>query len=105
MLLFGGLHIELTLYKMPGSLARGKWLGRSHSGTKLASAGVAESFLKSSHISRTRHAHQVTACTLYILMNNAYQDHVSHNPGEDQPVSFETWCAQRKKRVPNCCIG
>ena len=37
--------------------------------TKVASTGTAESFLKASHITRTRHAHQVTASSLYILLS------------------------------------
>ncbi len=65
-----------------------------------SSAGVAESFLKSSHISRTRHAHQVTACTLFILLKKAYHDYVCNNPEEDPPISFETWYTQRKTECP-----
>ena len=36
---------------------------------KVASLGTADSFLKATHITRTRHAHQVTACSLYNLLN------------------------------------
>ena len=36
--------------------------------SKVASAGTAESHIKVSHVTRTRHAHQVTACSLYILL-------------------------------------
>ena len=34
----------------------------------VASAGTAESFLKASHIKRTRLAHEVTASSLHILL-------------------------------------
>ena len=34
----------------------------------IASHGKADSFLKASHVSRTRHAHQVTAAALYTLL-------------------------------------
>ena len=39
---------------------------------KVASAGTADSFLKAFHITRTRHAHQVTASSMYILLNRSY---------------------------------
>ena len=38
----------------------------------VASTGIAALFLNGSHISRTRHAHKVTASSLFILMNEAY---------------------------------
>ena len=54
-IMFGGLHIELTALK-----ALGKWLDSSgwvaalvHA--EIASSGIANSFLKSSHITRIRH--------------------------------------------------
>ena len=57
--MLGGLHIELTALK-----ALGKWLDESgwssalvHAG--IATTGTADSFHKASHITRTRHAHQV----------------------------------------------
>ena len=43
---------------------------------KVASSGVAESFLKASHVTRTRHAHQVTASALHLLMKRAYRGYV-----------------------------
>ena len=63
-LLFGGHHIELTFYICLSHWLEGSGWVEVIQESKLVSAGVAESFLKSSpHISRTRHAHQVTDCT------------------------------------------
>ena len=42
----------------------------------LSSMGTAESYLKASHMTRTRRAHQVTASSLYILLNQAYGNYV-----------------------------
>ena len=45
----------------------GDWLeDSSWIEAKVASTGTAQSFLKASHVTRTRHAHQVTAGSLYI---------------------------------------
>ena len=70
--MFGGLLVELTAQK-----AIGKWIEDSgwtgalvQSG--IASSGIADSFLKGSHVSKTRRAHQITACPLKILMLKAY---------------------------------
>ena len=67
------MHIELNALK-----ALGKWLDNSgwvavinQSGH--ASAGTADSFLKISHITKTRHDHRVTVAALHILMNKAYE--------------------------------
>ncbi len=38
----------------------------------LASSGVAESFLKVSHLTRTRHAHQITIAAFYKLQRQAF---------------------------------
>ena len=43
----------------------------------LGSPGVVESFLSSSHVKHTRYAHEVTACTLYSLLRQAYQESYS----------------------------
>jgi hypothetical protein len=40
---------------------------------KVALPGMAESFLKASHVTRTRYAHQVTAGSLHLLMSEAHE--------------------------------
>ena len=39
---------------------------------KVASSGVAESFLKTSHLTRIRHGHQVNLLTLHNLQREAF---------------------------------
>ena len=70
-IMLGGLHVEAATLR-----ALGDWLGGSGWTSaivqaNIASPGTAESFLKASHISRTRHAHEVTASSLYVLMYRA----------------------------------
>ncbi|KAG1663262.1 hypothetical protein GQR58_020491 [Nymphon striatum] len=53
--------------------------------TEIATSGTADSFLKVSHITRTRHAHQVTALALETLQHTAYVEQktsVNLNPGD-----------------------
>ncbi len=60
---------------------------------ELSTPGIAESFLKASHVTQTRHAHQVTACTLYILLKKATNV-------EDPPESFSMRCTRQTTESP-----
>jgi len=40
----------------------------------IASAGTADSFISVSHITKTRHAHQVTAACIHIALHCAYNE-------------------------------
>ena len=64
--------------------------------SKVASAGTAESHIKVSHVTRTRHAHQVTACSLYILLKKSYDQYKESLDPEDQAVEFTAWCTQKQ---------
>ena len=71
-IMLGGLHIQVTAWK-----ALGKWLESSEWTAAFVQAdittpGKADSFLKASHVSRTRHTHQVTAAALYTLLQKAF---------------------------------
>ncbi len=68
---------------------------------KIASPGTADSFLKATHVTKTRHAHQVTAASLYSLMQQGYTEYTESllQDGEE-PVSFESWCAQKREQSP-----
>ena len=66
--MLGGLHIEMAaLSNIGGWLEDSGWTKAN-----IASAGTSKSFLNGSHVSHTRHAHQVTSSSLYILMQRAY---------------------------------
>eukprot|EP00058_Branchiostoma_floridae_P011619 XP_002597107.1 hypothetical protein BRAFLDRAFT_76362 [Branchiostoma floridae] len=98
-ILLGGLHIEMTSYKLLGHWLEGSgWVEAMQEAT-IATSGTAESFLKASHITRTRHAHQVTACALYLSLKKAYDVYVTTIP-EGPPMSFSMWCTQRRTDHP-----
>ena len=71
-IMFGGLHIEMAALKSIGTLLQSSgWTGALVE-ADLATPGTAESYLHASSVTRTRHMHQVTACSLYKLLKEAY---------------------------------
>lgn len=98
--MFGGLHIEMNALKMLGDLLDcSGWVG-ALTQANVASAGTADSYLKVSHVTRTRHAHQVTASSLYILLHKAYTEYISSRDDEASVKPLEAWCDERSKVSP-----
>ena len=60
---------------------------------------MADSFLKASHITRTRHAHQVTAAALFILQIHAYEEYKTAVSPDDM-LDFDGWCLQQQQAIP-----
>ena len=118
-IMFGGLHIEMTILKVyviivmvlcflivphdltymfiSGFLLQllGEWLEES-GWTKalvqasIATTGTAESFIKVSHVTKTRHTHQITAASLWNLLQQAYDQSDLHTT-----MSLDEWCHQQ----------
>ena len=98
--MFGGLHIEMNALKLLGDLLDSSgWTG-ALTQANIASSGTADSYLKVSHVTRTRHAHQVTASSLYILLHKAYTEYSSSQEDEETLDSLEAWCDERAKNSP-----
>lgn len=97
-IMFGGLHIEMAALKTIGDWLEDSGWTEALVEAEIASAGTAESFLKASHIARTRHAHQVTVGSLYILMQKAYMDY--RNKIDTEPLEFQMWRAARSSDSP-----
>ena len=55
----------------------------------IATPGTVESFLKTTHVTRTRHAHQVTASALSILLHTVYD---AYSCEKSEPKMFDEWC-------------
>ena len=68
---------------------------------KIASAGTADSFVKVSHVTRTRRAHQVTASSLHILLKRSYTQYIESMESGSQPEELEKWCNRRKQESPH----
>ena len=96
----GGLHIEMTAWRTLGDfLDRSGWTS-TITQANVASSGTADSFLKASHVSRTRHAHQVTACSLHILMSRAYDEYVEGLSESDTTLEFHQWQDYKSSSCP-----
>lgn len=90
LVMFGGLHIEMALWNTIGDFMEGSGWTAALTEAGVASAGKADSFLKASHLTRTRRAHQVTLLALAKLQHEAWQAFISSSP-EAGEASFEIW--------------
>ena len=60
-IMFGGLHIEMALLKVLGDWLEGSGWTNALVQADIAGSGTANSFIHASHVTKTCHAHQVTA--------------------------------------------
>lgn len=100
-IMFGGLHLEMALWNVLGDLLKNSGWTTALTEAEVASAGTADSFLRVAHLTRTRHAHQVTALTLAKLQHDArqtMQDDESDNQQEDE--AFTTWKSDMSTKSP-----
>ena len=90
-IMFWGLHIEMGFLALIGSFVTGSGCLKAWKNQELRLSGKADSFLWGAHVKRSRHAHQVTACSLYQLLSDAYS--------ESSATDFETF-SNEKSSVP-----
>ena len=91
LVIFGGLHLEMCMWNMLGDyLACSGWT-TALTDAGIATCGTADSFLKSSHLTRT--PHQITCVALHELQQEAF---VLLADGE----SFEQWRRDMVKESP-----
>ena len=86
----------MALWKMVGDLLEGSGWCSALTESSVATAGTAESFLKAAHLTRTRHAHQVTAMTLAKLQRDSF-----HEMSPDGSIRFEDCVTVFAKRFEN----
>ena len=67
----GGMHEELIACKSLGNWLEGSGWTTAVTNSGVPSGGTVHSFLEAAHLSKTKHAHQLTAA-FYILMDCAY---------------------------------
>jgi hypothetical protein len=100
LIIFEGLKIEMAALKTLGDWLDGSGWTAAITEANIASSGTADSFIKAAHVSRTLHAHQVTACALYILMKKSYSSYTSSLlEGADQST-FDKWKVERSQANP-----
>ena len=65
-----------------------------------ATGGVAEPFIKATHVTRTRRVHQVTAACLFILQSKVYIDYVEPLENGEEPLKSTDWVDKMSKDRP-----
>ena len=89
-IMLGPLHIEMALWRCLGQWLDGSGWTEAITQAEVASPGVAGAILKAAHVARAKHAHQVTACSLQILLNNAYIRYQESTLPQDC-LTYEQW--------------
>ena len=95
--MMGGLHIEMNVLKLLGDWLRDSGWTTVITQADITTSGRAEAILSGSHVTRSRYAHQVTAGSLKILIDCAYQQ---YQENEQNALSFEAWCEKQCKEQP-----
>ena len=72
MVMLGGLHTEMALWHTLGDILEGSGWTTALTEAGGAHSGKADSFLRAAHLTRTRHAHQVTLLNLRNLQKEAF---------------------------------
>ena len=96
----GDLHTEMALWNTVGDLLEGSGWTTALAEAGVASAGTADSFLKVTHLTRTRHAHQVTLLTLRNLLKEALLKKKPKNKGSVDSHSFIAWRISMAETYP-----
>ena len=91
--MMGGLHVEMVMLKVIGNWLEDTGWSNVLCTSEVAEQGTANSFIWGSHVSKTRKAHQITACALYSLMKKAY---INDETSDD----FHTWRRQKESLFP-----
>ena len=94
--MFGGLHIEMAMWKTFGDYLEGSGWTNALTQAGIASSGTANAFLEVSHLTRTRHAHQVSAVALARLQTDAFQ--CTEGPHDEN--AKEMWRQEMVSRSP-----
>lgn len=95
--MLGGLHIEMALWSVCGDMLDSSGWTTALTDAGIASSGTSNSFLKVSHLTKTRRTHQITAAALYILLHDAYK---KANGDEYVEEEFQKWHSEMMNSSP-----
>ena len=95
-IMLGGLHTEMALWNTLGDVLEGSGWTASLTQADVASSGTADSYLKATNLTRTRHAHQVTLLTLHKLRKEAFM----LTDGSNDEESVKAWRNNMQKNSP-----
>lgn len=94
--MMGGLHIEMTIFKLIGHWIQGSGWSTALSDSGVTTSGRSNHAEKGGDVSQAKYYHQVTAASLYILQKQAYGIYVDN----DGVLEFEAWCDMMKEKEP-----
>ncbi len=80
--MLGGLHTEMALWNTLGDVLEDSGWTTALAEAEVASTGIAASFVKVAHLTRTRHAHQITLLALKMLQHEAFVQSGCHDSEE-----------------------
>lgn len=92
--MFGGLHIEMAIWDTIGDFLDCSGWTSALCEAGVATSGTADSFLKATHLTRTRRSHQITALVLANLRQNAWES------TEAMHDDFERWRHEMIEKSP-----
>ena len=101
--IFGGLHIEMTILKVLSDLVEGRgWTAALVQADIVSTGGISRLPLESG----TCDSHQKcppghSLCSLYDLLKNVYVAYTSELTEDANILSFNDWCSSRAKTCPN----
>ncbi|KAK6187414.1 hypothetical protein SNE40_005450 [Patella caerulea] len=102
-IILGGLHTEMAALGTIGDILDGSGWTDALTQADIATAGTCEGFLRASHVTKTRRAHQVTAAALYQLQQKAYwnsKEIENSDSCQTEEDGFMKWCAERSEMYP-----
>ena len=88
--------MEMVMWKMYGDYLEGSGWTNALTQAAIASSGTADSFLRASYLTRTRHTHQVTALALAKLQEDAFM----HTEGTHSDEAKEAWRKEMVQKSP-----
>lgn len=100
LIMFGGLHIEIAAFRVLGDWLEGSGWTTAIQTAGIATSGVADSLIKVTHLTRARHAHQVTVAALFTLMHQAFDKYREAVPTGETPMDIKAWCEKMSAEQP-----
>ena len=96
-IMMSGLQIEKAYLILIGDwLQDSGWTGALVP-SEVTTASKAESMIKASHVMRTMHVHQVTACCLYMLQQQSHAAYKSALPTNEDVKEFKVRCEDESR--------
>ena len=98
------VKVTLFLFRLLGHWLDDSGWTKALVQVEIASCGTADSFIAATHVTKTRHAHEVTAACLYVLIQRAYTGYSTsigpnqNEADEEVALSFQEWCLIRANK-------